>query len=149
MKLLLTALLIYLELFSTSAFAINSKPTKNNESKNMIFITQLYKEIYEKKAFDQMDKYISGDVAFYKNFSRPLSYDAFKKHLVDQGEECIKINMLPFDTILASGNKIVTLYTRNCTDKFNKKHKRRVMAITEINSRRMISKIWVVSNEES
>lgn len=147
MKMFIATILISL-LSSTASFAINSKATRENESRNVVFITQLYKEIYEKKEFDRMDKFLSKDVAFYKNFSHSLNYDALKKHLVERSEKCVKINMLPFDNIVASGNKVVTLYTRNCTDKFNNTQKRRIMAITEIDNRK-VTRIWIVTHDEN
>ncbi len=148
MKMFITAILISLGLSSTCVFAIHSKATANNESRNMAFITQLYKDFFEKKNFDQMGKYLSKDVAFYKDFGQPVNYNALRKHLIEQKEQCAKLNILPFDDMLASGNKVVTLYTQNCTDKFNKIHKKRIMAITEINNLRRVSKIWVVTHEE-
>src|SRR5688500_18736840 len=107
MKKFLTIILFSL-MSSTTAFAINSKATRENESRNIVFITQLYKEIYEKKDFNSLDKFLSKNVAFYKNFSQALNYDALKKHLIKRGEECVKLNMLPFENIVASGNKVVT-----------------------------------------
>src|SRR3990167_10851098 len=43
-----------------------SKTRIKNESRNVAFIIQLYKDFFEKKNFDQMDKHLSKDVAFNK-----------------------------------------------------------------------------------
>jgi len=148
MKMKIGAILISLGLSTTCAFAVNSEAIVKNESRNMVFITQLYKDIYEKKNFDEMDKFLSKNITFYKDFDQPVDYDSLRKHLIEQGEQCVKLGMLPFDEILASGNKVVTLYTQNCTDKFSKMHKKRIMAITEIDNLQKVSKIWVVTHEE-
>jgi len=148
MKMFITVILISLGLSSTCVFANNLTATTNIESRNMAFITQLYKDFFEKKNFGQMDKYLSKDVAFYKEFGQAVNYDVLREHLIEQGKQCIQLSMLPFDDILASGNKVVTLYTQKCTDKFNKIHKKRIMAIIEINSMPRVSKIWVVTHEE-
>ncbi len=148
MKISIITILISLCLSSASVFAINSKVTAKNASQNMTFITQFYEELFEKKNVDQMDKYISKDIVLYKDFEQPVDYNALRKHLVELGKQCVKLNMLPFNKILVSGNKVITLYTQNCTDKFNQIHKKRIMAIAEINNFRKVSKIWVVTHEE-
>src|SRR3990167_10501497 len=86
MKMFITAILISLGLSSTCVFAINSKTTANHESRNMAFITQLYKDFFEKKNFDQMDKYLSKDVTFYKDFGQSVNYNALREHLIEQGD---------------------------------------------------------------
>ena len=144
MKSFRTAIMICLCLSSTSVFSAN---TKEIESSNMTLVTQLYKTVYEKKAFDKLDQFVSNDVQFYKNFSSPLNYAALKRHLIEQGASCVKLTMLPFNSILASGNKVVTLYTRSCIDQNNTMQQRRVMAITEIEHQK-VSKIWVVTHDD-
>jgi hypothetical protein len=147
MKMLITTLLVSLGISSTTASAHDTQSVKN-ETRNMALVTQLYKEVYEKKEFDQLNKYLASDVEFYKNFANPLNFSELKNHLIEQGKECVKINLLPFDNILAAGNKVVTTYTRSCTDEANNTHKRRIMAITEINSQHKVSKITIVTHEE-
>ena len=118
-------------------------------NENAKFITDLYKNVYEKKDFAIMNNYFSKNLLFYKDFDKPVSLTSLKNHLIEQGEQCTKVNMLPFDQILISGNRVTTLYTQKCTDKLNKIHNKRIMAITEINENRKVSEIRVVTHEQT
>ncbi|MEO8401881.1 MAG: hypothetical protein ABI597_08840 [Gammaproteobacteria bacterium] len=148
MKTLISIIMISLGASFACAFAGHTKAVEKNESSNIVFITQLYKDFFQKKNFDQMDKYLSKDIVFYKDFDRPVNYNALQEHLIAQGKQCVKLSMLPFNDILVSGNKVVVLYTQDCTDKFGKINQKRIMAIMEMNTLRKVSRIWVVTHEK-
>lgn len=142
MKALVTTLILSLGISSTAAYA-NEK-----ETSNMNMLSQLCKNVFETKEFNKLDNYIAKDFVFYKNFSQPLDYVEYKKNLVEQGSSCKKISLLPFENMIAAGDKVALQYTRSCTDASNIIHQRRVMAIAEINAQHKISKIWIVTHEK-
>src|SRR3569833_2050824 len=107
MKTMITLILINLGLLSSCVFAMNLDATTKNEDQNIAFVTELYRDFFEKKNFAEMDKYFSADITFYKDFSPATDYNTLKEHLIEQGEECVKLNMLPFDEIFAKDNKVV------------------------------------------
>jgi len=144
MKLFIIAFIISLGFLSTYSFAIDK-----NENRNITIVTKLYKDFFEEKNFSKMDSHFSKDIVVYKDFDQPIRYNDLKKHLMEQGEQCVKLKMLPFDQVVVSRNKVVTLYTQNCTDKFKIIHKKCMMAITEINNFQKVSKMWVVTHDEN
>lgn len=150
MNLLITSAILAISLLVASALAAPKSIVVENKSNNIIFVTHLYKDFFEKKNFSQMDKYFSQDIMLYKDFDEPINYVALKKHLIEQGKICIKLSMLPFEQIFISDdqNKVFVLYTQHCTDKFNKIHNKRIMSTIKINNFQKVSKIWITTYEK-
>lgn len=132
-------------LILSPAFSAN-----NSESKvdNIKLLTEQYSEFLEKKNASLMNKYIAKNVKFYRNFDAPEDYEALHEHVIAQNEKCIELKILPFDEVVASGNKVVALYTLSCVDKFNVAHNKRIMSIAEFDKHRKVSKIWQVAHDE-
>lgn len=134
MKIVTSILLLTFCLLS-SALAANPKE----------FITEVYKEFYEKKDITHMNKYFSKQLSFQINLDAPVNYASLHEHLIKANQECVVLKMLPFDEILVVGNQVITLYTQRCTDKFSHVHKKRIMAITETDKNSKILKIKAVT----
>lgn len=132
-------------LILTPALAANDR---EENSGNIKLVTEQYREFLEKKNTSLMSKYIAKNVEFYRNFDSPVYYDSLYKHVLMQNEKCTKLKILPFDQITASGNKVATLYTLSCTDKFNAVHKKRIISIAEIDKNHKVSKFWQVTHDE-
>lgn len=115
---------------------------------NIKLVTEQYREFLEKKNTSLMSKYIAKNVEFYRNFDSPVYYDSLYNHVLMQNQECTKLKILPFDQIIASGNKVVALYTLSCTDKFNVMHKKRIISIAEIDKNYKVSKFWQVTHDD-
>lgn len=126
------------------AFSANNS---ERNSDNIKLIIEQYRYFLENKKTTLM-KYIAKDVKFYRNFDAPEDYESLYKHVITQNEKCIKLKILPFDEVIASGNKVVALYTLSCIDKFNVTHKKRIISIAEINKHRKFSKFWQVTHDD-
>ena len=75
-----------------------------------------------------------------------MDYASLEAHLIKINQECVSLKMLPFEKVLVTGNEVITLYTQSCIDKFNHIHKKRIMAITEIDENNQVAKIAAVTN---
>lgn len=122
--------------------------TYASEADNVKLLIEQYEEFLQKKNIDLMSQYISNDIQFYRDFAPVEHYDDLHQHVLSQNEKCIDLKILPFDEIVASGNKVTTLYTLRCMDAMNVVHRKKIMSIAEFNDQKKVIKITQVSHDE-
>lgn len=122
--------------------------TYASEADNVKLLIEQYEEFLQKKNSNLMSQYISNDIQFYRDFAPVEHYDDLYQHVLSQNEKCIELKILPFDEIVASGNKVTAFYTFRCLDAQNVVHRKKIMSIAEFNDQKKVVKMTQVSHDE-
>ena len=122
--------------------------TYASEADNVKLLIEQYEKFLQKKDINLMSHYISKDIQFYRDFAPVEYYDDLYQHVLSQNDKCIELKILPFDEIVASGDKVTVLYTFRCLDTLNVVHRKKIMSIAEFNDQKKVIKITQVSHDE-